>query len=104
MSAQGMAGMEPPFLQTFNPHRHSPVAWQWTLALLSAACALLGTERLRLYQTSLFWKRRGHDATAWHQDLIARLGRRKKSAAIFWSCTHKDLAAKVHHEQLEDTM
>ncbi|CAK9107102.1 Hypothetical protein SCF082_LOCUS49865 [Durusdinium trenchii] len=112
MSAQGMAGMEPPFLQTFNPHRHSPVAWQWTLALLSAACALLGTERLRLYQTSLFWKRRGHDATAWHQDLMTapiatndfitawvplhRVGSIEESPLVFQSCTHKDLAAKVH--------
>eukprot|EP00435_Cladocopium_sp_Y103_P041546 s46_g11.t1 len=71
MSAQGMSDLQPPFLQTFNPHRQCTSAWQLALALLSAACALLGAERVRLYQTSLFWKRPGQDSTAWHQARLA---------------------------------
>jgi len=118
MSAQGMTGLQPPFLQTFNPHRKCPSAWRLALAFLSAACALLGAERLRLYQTSLFWKRSGHDSTAWHQDLMTApiatndfitawmplhpVGSIEESPLVFQPCTHKDLAAKVHSDNLQE--
>lgn len=118
MSAQGMTDLQPPFLQTFNPHRQCASAWRLALALLSAACALLGAERVRLYQTSLFWKRPGHDSTAWHQDLMTApiatndfitawvplhcVGCIEESPLLFQSRTHKDLAAQVHSENLEE--
>ncbi len=66
-----MGGERAPFLQTFNPHRrHRPALMVATCARLAAtARALLGVEEVQLYQSCLFKKRAGDEATNWHSDL-----------------------------------
>jgi len=59
------------FDRVIDPHAlHSSVA---DLALsplfLGTAAAFLGVAQVRLFGDALFWKRRGHGATAWHADL-----------------------------------
>jgi hypothetical protein len=59
-----------PFLQSFNLHRTCPtfsrLATSPTLAAL--ACKLLSTSSVRLYQDTLFLKRKGDHETKWHTD------------------------------------
>ena len=66
-----MGGERAPFLQTFNPHRrHRPALKVATCARLAAtARALLGVPEVQLYQSCLFKKRAGDEATNWHSDL-----------------------------------
>ena len=66
-----MGGERAPFLQTFNPHRrHRPALKVATCARLAAtARALLGVDEVQLYQSCLFKKRAGDEATNWHSDL-----------------------------------
>ena len=66
-----MGGERAPFLQTFNPHRrHRPALDVATCARLAAtARALLGVDEVQLYQSCLFKKRAGDEATNWHSDL-----------------------------------
>jgi ectoine hydroxylase-related dioxygenase (phytanoyl-CoA dioxygenase family) len=64
-----------PFLQIFNVHRGSTPDAQLICELAtspqmgSMACELLGVPSVRLYQTSVFMKERGHGETSWHADL-----------------------------------
>ena len=63
--------VELPFLQAFNCWRHFPVVEQIcrTPRLAATAAQLLGVERVRLYQDSMFLKRPGDGPTRWHSDL-----------------------------------
>jgi ectoine hydroxylase-related dioxygenase (phytanoyl-CoA dioxygenase family) len=62
-------------LQFFNLHRGDSAVAEPLLKLVtsrrlvSEAAALLGTSRLRLYQTCLFVKEPGMAETNWHSDL-----------------------------------
>lgn len=60
-----------PFLQCFNPHRRHGAAKDLALSerLAGVAAQLLGVDSLRLYQTCIFRKRPGDEATNWHSDL-----------------------------------
>jgi len=58
----------PPFLQYFNSWRTLPAVRDLAYDLGPAAAALLDVPTVRLYQDSLFWKRRGHGPTPWHVD------------------------------------
>lgn len=58
-----------PFLQSFNLWRRDPAIAAIATELAPHAAALLGTERVRLYQDSLFIKRVGDGPTPWHSDL-----------------------------------
>mmetsp|Transcript_136212 Transcript_136212/g.250659 ORF Transcript_136212/g.250659 Transcript_136212/m.250659 type:complete len:303 (+) Transcript_136212:65-973(+) len=60
-----------PFLQAFNLWRRSPAiaALVSSPELAGAASQLLGVDRVRLYQDSLFVKRPGDGETHWHSDL-----------------------------------
>ena len=60
-----------PFLQAFNLWRTSAEVAELAAspALAGAAAALLGVDRVRLYQDSLFVKRPGDGQTHWHSDL-----------------------------------
>lgn len=62
---------EAPFLQAFNLWRKSEAiaALVSSPELTSAASQLLGVDRVRLYQDSLFVKRPGDGETHWHADL-----------------------------------
>eukprot|EP00850_Spirogloea_muscicola_P008706 SM000047S16845 [mRNA] locus=s47:212680:214959:- [translate_table: standard] len=59
------------FLQIFNLHRTCPSAHQLAMSqrLAGAAAALLGVNKVRLYQDCLFLKQPGFGATNWHSDL-----------------------------------
>lgn len=59
------------FLQTFNLHQRSQAVREWTShpRLCSTVAALLGVERVRLYQDCLFLKMPGFGETNWHSDL-----------------------------------
>jgi hypothetical protein len=63
--------VELPFLQAFNCWRHFPAvdALVRSPRLAATAAQLLGVERVRLYQDSLFLKRPGDGPTRWHSDL-----------------------------------
>mmetsp|Transcript_89473 Transcript_89473/g.252031 ORF Transcript_89473/g.252031 Transcript_89473/m.252031 type:complete len:320 (+) Transcript_89473:132-1091(+) len=71
MQIRGAQGKPLPFVQVFNPHKRHAAARRLAFApvLAATAAALLGVASVRLYQDSLFWKRPGNDATAWHADL-----------------------------------
>ena len=58
--------MELPFLQVFNSHRTDPNIWALVRSprLARTAASLLGVERVRLYQDSMFYKRPG-DGELW---------------------------------------
>ena len=64
-----------PFLQVFNVHRDSTEdartihAFATSTRMGHTAAALLGVPSVRLYQTSVFMKERGHGETSWHADL-----------------------------------
>ena len=60
-----------PFLQVFNVWRDDPavLAMLQSPAIAGTAASLLGCERVRLYQDSLFDKRPGDGPTHWHSDL-----------------------------------
>ena len=60
-----------PFLQAFNLWRgcEEVAALASSRELAGTAAALLGVERVRLYQDSLFVKRPGDGETHWHSDL-----------------------------------
>eukprot|EP00180_Rhodochaete_pulchella_P000414 Plantae.Rhodophyta-Rhodochaete_pulchella.ctg12902.p1 GENE.Plantae.Rhodophyta-Rhodochaete_pulchella.ctg12902~~Plantae.Rhodophyta-Rhodochaete_pulchella.ctg12902.p1 ORF type:complete len:397 (-),score=26.20 Plantae.Rhodophyta-Rhodochaete_pulchella.ctg12902:744-1817(-) len=60
-----------PFLQHFNLRRAAPEVAKFILARRFARVAadLLGVNRVRLYQDSLFAKRPGDGPTNWHADL-----------------------------------
>ena len=64
-----------PFLQVFNVHRDSTPDAQRIRAFATSprlghvAASLLGVPSVRLYQTSVFMKERGHGETSWHADL-----------------------------------
>ena len=59
-----------PFLQHFNCWRHIPLVREFcTSSKMSyAAAQLLDVDRVRLYQDSLFHKRRDDGPTPWHSD------------------------------------
>lgn len=119
MKDQGLDSDPPPFLQAFNPHRRHAAARQLALSpiLAGTAAALLGASCVRLYQDALFWKRPGHDATAWHADLWTaplatnshvtvwiplQMVTEDLSPLVFRSGTHRDLASREHEDVLED--
>jgi len=60
-----------PFMQGFNLWRMSSAVAELAAceALASTAALLLGADRVRLYQDSLFTKRPGDGPTHWHSDL-----------------------------------
>ncbi|CAK0816748.1 unnamed protein product [Prorocentrum cordatum] len=58
----------PSFMQYFNLWRGSQDVRRVALALGTAAAALLGVARVRLYGDALFVKRPGDTATGWHTD------------------------------------
>ena len=62
---------DPPFLQSFNLHRHCRNVLHLVSSprLAGTAAALLGAPRVRLYQDSFFLKRAGDGPTRWHTDL-----------------------------------
>eukprot|EP00850_Spirogloea_muscicola_P008577 SM000046S16358 [mRNA] locus=s46:151657:153958:- [translate_table: standard] len=59
------------FLQIFNLHRTCPTAHRLATSqrLAGAAAALLGVNKVKLYQDCLFLKQPGFGATNWHSDL-----------------------------------
>jgi len=64
-----------PFLQVFNVHRDNTEdartiqAFATSTRMGHTAASLLGVPSVRLYQTSVFMKERGHGETSWHADL-----------------------------------
>lgn len=63
-----------PFMQLFNlwPHLENVAALLRSPEIAGTAAQLLGatpTQRVRLYQDSVFLKQPGHGATHWHSDL-----------------------------------
>lgn len=60
-----------PFLQAFNLWRTCPAVASLACSaeIAGTAAALLGCDRVRLFQDSLFIKRPGDGATHWHSDL-----------------------------------
>ncbi|GMH56861.1 hypothetical protein TL16_g03626 [Triparma laevis f. inornata] len=60
-----------PFLQYFNLHlTHSSIKTLTSSPLLpTLASKLMSSKTLRLYQTSLFYKRKNDASTLWHSDL-----------------------------------
>lgn len=112
-------GIPPPFIQVFNPHRRYNVARELACSpvLASMAAALLGVQRVRLYQDCLFWKRPDDDGTAWHADLwtvplatnsfvtvwlpLQRITL-KEAPLYFQSRSHRDLASREHEYELEE--
>jgi ectoine hydroxylase-related dioxygenase (phytanoyl-CoA dioxygenase family) len=57
-----------PFLQYFNTWRTVPAVKELAFALGEAASILLDVPTVRLYQDSVFWKRRNDGPTPWHVD------------------------------------
>jgi len=120
MSQGGLPDEAPPFLQTFNPHRRHAAALRLALALplAAAAATLLCASRVRLYQTALFWKRPGDDATGWHADLwtvplatndfvsvwlpLRQVDGPQDAPLFYRPRTHRDLAVMAHDEQYEE--
>ncbi|CAK0891115.1 unnamed protein product [Prorocentrum cordatum] len=68
---QPVGGASRPFTKIANPHSRIRAALRlaFSPAMLGTAAALLGAASVRLHQDSLFLKRRGEPATAWHADL-----------------------------------
>jgi hypothetical protein len=106
-----------PFLQCFNLWRQSRevAALACSPELAGSAARLLGAERVRLYQDSLFVKRPGDGPTHWHSDLaMAPLDTNSfvtvwlplqpvppetegGSALVFASGSHRDVALSFWH-------
>eukprot|EP00929_Paragymnodinium_shiwhaense_P090193 TRINITY_DN50379_c0_g1_i1.p1 TRINITY_DN50379_c0_g1~~TRINITY_DN50379_c0_g1_i1.p1 ORF type:complete len:299 (+),score=46.81 TRINITY_DN50379_c0_g1_i1:83-979(+) len=118
MAEQGFEDIPPPFMHIINPHRRHKMANYLACApaLAAIAATLLGVKRLRLYQSSIFWKRPGDDATAWHADLMTspvasnsfitawmplQPVTANDSPLVFQTASHRDMAGFVHEESFE---
>lgn len=106
-----------PFLQAFNLWRKSPAiaALVSSPELAGVASQLLGADRVRLYQDSLFVKRPGDGDTHWHSDLAMTpldtnafvtlwlplqpipLESEGGSGLVFASGSHRDVALHFWH-------
>ena len=70
-AVQALPSGSVPFLQCFNLWRSAPAVFELLCSaeIAGTAAQLLGADRVRLYQDSLFLKRPGDGETHWHSDL-----------------------------------
>ena len=100
---EGLEDVELPFLQAFNCWRHFPEHFERLARcprLAATAAQLLGVDRVRLYQDSLFLKRPGDGSTRWHSDLhmVSRLVRQAgRQAGTAGTAVSQSVSQSVRH-------